>query len=305
MRKISQEELNNIIECHRNWLFDKDVPKSKKHKADLSGVDLSGVDLYNVNLTYANLIGADLSNANLSDAKLSDANLIYASLDNANLYGANLNNANLVNTNLNDAILSNAYLINAILAGADLRGASLICTNLHNANLVNANLNGAKLTGANLGYANLANAELFTTDLSDVILSGANLTDTKLICTKGALLEYREGKILTEDIIGYKKCYNNRRQGVIVTLSIPKGAIVFSINGNKCRTNKAKVIAIDNDTDRAFSTYRKDYYSPSKYLSYYVGDEITVYNFNCKYNVECGSGIHFFMTKEEAEFYII
>ena len=78
---------------------------------------------------------------------------------------------------------------------------------------------------------------------------------------------------------------------VIVTLKIPRGAIVFSINGSKCRTNRAKVIAIEG-ADRAYSTY--------KYMSYYVGDEFNVYNFNCEYNTECGAGIHFFMTREEA-----
>ena len=82
---------------------------------------------------------------------------------------------------------------------------------------------------------------------------------------------------------------------MIVTLEIPRGAIVFSINGNKCRTNKAKVIAIDGAT-RAISM--------RKYMSYYVGDEFTIYDFNCEYNAECGKGIHFFMTREKAKDYI-
>jgi hypothetical protein len=107
---------------------------------------------------------------------------------------------------------------------------------------------------------------------------------------KGKLIEYRRGKVLTKEIIGYKKC----RHDVIVTLLIPRGAIVFSINGDKCRTNRAKVIGIDG-ADRAYS---KNYN-----MSYYVGDEFTIYNFNCEYNAECGEGIHFFMNKEEAENY--
>lgn len=104
---------------------------------------------------------------------------------------------------------------------------------------------------------------------------------------KGSLIEYRKGKILTEDIIGYKKCKND----TIVKLLIPRGATVFSINGNKCRTNKAKVLEIEG-TNRATSIYNG--------MSYYVGDRFTIYNFNCEYNAECASGIHFFMTKEEA-----
>ena len=170
--------------------------------------------------------------------------------------------ADLSDANLRYANLSGADLRYANLSGADLRGA-----NLRGANLRCANLRGANLSGADLRYANLRGANL----------SGA----------KGALIEFRKGKMLTEDIIGYKKC----RGGVIVKLLIPRGAIVFSINGSKCRTNKAKVLEIEGAT-RAISQH--------KYMSYYVGDEFTVYDFNCEYNVECASGIHFFMTKEEA-----
>lgn len=123
-----------------------------------------------------------------------------------------------------------------------------------------------------------------------VDLRGADLRDADLRGAEGNLIEYRKGKILTKDIIGYKKCIGNE----IVTLKIPRGSIVFSINGNKCRSNQAEVIGIDGG-NRAFSSY--------KYMSYYAGDKITVYDFNCEYNVECAEGIHFFMTREEAENY--
>ena len=165
----------------------------------------------------------------------------------------------------------------ADLSNADLSNADLSC-----ANLSNANLRFANLSNANLSCANLIDADLSNADLSCANLRGANLRGAK-----GALIEFRKGKMLTEDIIGYKKC----RDDVIIKLLIPRGAIVFSINGNKYRTNKAKVLEIEG-ADRAISNY--------KYMSYYVGDEFTVYDFNCEYNAECASGIHFFMTKEEA-----
>ncbi len=160
---------------------------------------------------------------------------------------------------------------------ADLSGADLIGANLSGANLRHADLSGADLSGANLIGANLRHANL----------SGANLSGANLTRAKGDLIEYRTGKVLTDDIIGFKKCQNN----VIVKLLIPRGAIVFSINGNKCRTNKAKVLEIEG-ANRAISYYKD--------MSYYVGDEFTVYTFDCIYNKECGAGIHFFMTKEEA-----
>ena len=251
---MTQEELNKILENHRHWL-NEDCDGWEGMRADLRGADLRGADLYEANLHRANLRGADLRGADLGEANLSGANL-----SEANLYEANLSRANLYGANL-----SRAYLY-----GSNLSRANLSRANLYEANLYEANLHRANLYEANLYEANLRGADL----------RGA----------KGNLIEYRKGKVLTDKIIGYKKC----EKDVIVTLEIPRGAIVFSISGSKCRTNKAKVIAIDG-TDRAISTY--------KYMSYYVGDEFTVYNFNCEYSEECAQGIHFFMTREEAENY--
>ena len=180
--------------------------------------------------------------------------------------------------------------MSADLRDADLRGADLRGADLRGADLYGADLYGADLYGANLCGANLRGADLYDADLRGANLYGANLCGADLYGTEGGLIEYRKGKILTENITGYKKCRND----IIVTLLIPRGAIVFSINGNKCRTNRAKVIAIDG-TDRAYSKY--------KYMTYYVGDEFNIYDFNCEYNVECAEGIHFFMSREEAENY--
>jgi len=178
------------------------------------------------------------------------------------------------------AVLRYADLCDANLYGADLYGADLRGADLRGADLRCADLRCADLRCADLRYADLRYADLRCADLRDADLYGA----------KGKLIEYRRGKVLTEDIIGYKKC----RHDVIVTLLIPRGAIVFSINGDECRTNRAKVIGIDG-ANRAYSEFNG--------MSYYVGDEFTIYDFNCVYNDSWGAGIHFFMSKEEAENY--
>ena len=174
---------------------------------------------------------------------------------------ADLNSAYLRFANLRGAYLSGANLIGANLSDADLRDAYL-----SSANLIGANLIGTYLSGVNLRNANLRGADL---DKEEQI---------------------RKGVKLSNSITGWKKC----KDGVIVKLEIPRGAIVFSINNNKCRTDKAIVKEIIG-SDRAFSI--------CKYFSYYVGDKIEVYNFNCEYNTECAEGIHFFRTREEAENY--
>ena len=154
------------------------------------------------------------------------------------------------------------------------------------ANLNSADLSNANLMYADLRYANSNNANLKGADLRDANLKYANLSDADLDKEE----QIRKGVKLSNPITGWKKC----KDGVIVKLEIPRGAIVFSINNDKCRTDKAIVKEIFG-ADRAFSMH--------KYFSYYVGDKIEVYNFNCEYNTECAEGIHFFRTRKEAENY--
>lgn len=257
---MTKEELSTIIKNHQHWL-NQDCEGWEKMKANLRGAYLIDADLRGVDLRYA-----DLENA---------------ILDYANLYAANLTGANLTNANLIFASLIFTNLENTNLTGVDFKSA-----NLYGANLAKANL-----TSANLIYANLANANLVGANLEEVNGDYANFIATIGIDSN------RKGKVLTTDLVGYKKCsigYNDDKRcenGIIVKLLIPRGAIVFSINDKKCRTNKVKVLEIEG-ADRAYSWYSG--------MSYYVGDEITIYDFDCRYNIECAEGIHFFKNREDA-----
>ena len=205
--------------------------------------------------------------AYLEDANLEGAYLEGAYLKGANLTGAHLKGANLKCAYLEDANLEGAYLKGAYLKGAYLKGAYLKCAYLEDANLEGAYLKGANLTGANLKGANLECA----------YLEDAN--------------KLRLGKILTEPMTGYKKT----KEGVVITAEIPVGAIVFCINGRKCRTNRAKI------TDMAGHEVLHSSYDNS--FEYRLGQEINIKDFNLMYNIECASGFHFFRTREEAENY--
>jgi uncharacterized protein YjbI with pentapeptide repeats len=175
-----------------------------------------------------------------------------------------------------------ADLSNADLKDADLRGADL-----SNADLRDADLRDADLRGADLRDADLRGADLRGADLIDADFSSANLYESIF----DALEKIRKGIILEEPMIGYKKCHTH-----IVTLEIPVGAIVFSINNGKCRTNKAKVLAVSDGLDKVASNWDNNFI-------YRIGEEKTIKDFDMMYNIECATGIHFFRTKEEAENY--
>ena len=135
MRKISKEELSEILKQHKIWLESNyksgsraDLSITKLSGADLSITKLSGADLSEANLYGANLEGADLSGANLSGADLSEANLSRADLEGADLSAANLFRTNLSGDNLSEANLEGAYIYGANLEGANLSGANLFET---------------------------------------------------------------------------------------------------------------------------------------------------------------------------------
>ena len=130
-------------------------------------------------------------------------------------------------------------------------------------------------------------------NLEGANLEGANLEGAYL---KGAYLDEKEkcriGQILKEPMAGYKKT----REGIVITATIPAGAIVFCINGSKCRTNKARIIDMGGQNEVLHSSYDDKF-------EYRLMQDIEIEDFNLMYNVECASGFHFFRTREEAEKY--
>src|SRR5574344_609436 len=169
----------------------------------------------------------------------------------------------------------------ADLSYVDLSGANLSHADLYGANLSGANLYCADLSHADLYGANLSDADLYGANLSGADLSGANLSGTHLDEKE----QCRKGVIIKKPMRGYKKLSG----GSICVLSIPKGAIVFSINGSKCRTNKAKVL------EGGGVSYYDNEFTYEKGKSYEIED------FDLAYNEECSTGIHFFKTRKEAE----
>ena len=225
----------------------------------------------------ANLWGADLSGAYLKDANLKGANL-----SNADLWGADLRSANLWYADLRGADLRDASLGCADLGYADLGGA-----NLGGANLDGADLRDADLRGANLGHANLYGA-----DFSGADLGGANLWSTDLSCVKNIFFPMacpEKGSFIAFKKAGF----------YIIELFIPSNAKRCSATSRKCRCSKAKVISITTPSgDKTNITEVHSNYDPN--FIYKLGEYVEVKNFDDNRWNECSTGIHFFITRQEA-----
>lgn len=100
--------------------------------------------------------------------------------------------------------------------------------------------------------------------------------------------------------IGYKKC-EDVNGTFIVKLLIPEDAKRSSATTRKCRCSKAKVLSIisvigNEHTDSVRSMYDRNFI-------YKVGKTVEVKDFNEDRWNECSTGIHFFITENEAIFY--
>ena len=188
---------------------------------------------------------------------------------------------------------------------ADLRGADLRGAYLSGADLSGADLSGADLRGAYLSGADLRGAYLSGADLRGAYLSGADLSGAK-----NATLTLAKTCICPQEgsFVGWKKAYyrdeKNYRNECIVKLEIPADAKRSNGAGRKCRASKSRVMGIEtidgkplDGSIRVFSDYDEDF-------TYTNGFMVEPTEPFCENRwEECASGIHFFITREEAVAY--
>ena len=193
--------------------------------------------------------------------------------------------ANLWEADLRGANLCEADLSRADLSRADLRGANLCEADLRGANLCEADLRGADLSRADLRGADLCEADLRGADLSRADLREAENLSVPITCPE-------EG-----EFIGFKKA-----RGFIVKLKITEDAKRCSATGRKCRCSKAVVLSITNldGSESGVTEVASGWNSSFKYR---VGETVEEPSFcDDRWN-ECSPGIHFFITRKEAEEY--
>ncbi|KRK65338.1 pentapeptide repeat-containing protein [Companilactobacillus tucceti DSM 20183] len=202
----------------------------------------------------------------------------------------NFTTENLSNRNYNNVRFKNVDFSNADLDGIDLDNCLFVNCNFSHASLKNASLIGADLRGCDMSYSDISGANMFHSMLEDADLTGIVSNDAtqyfRLHCPeKGAFL-------------GYKKCFDYR----IVKLLIPADAKRTSATANSCRCDKAKVMTIDDMYTDDIYQDAISYVDPN--FVYRVGHMVVAKNFNPNRWDDSTGGIHFWMTRKEAEGYM-
>ena len=166
----------------------------------------------------------------------------------------------------------------AWLAGNASGNASGKRANLRDANLRDANLRGADLREANLRGADLRGADLHGADLREAENGELAIAQTQC-CPESGQFD------------GWKKC----RDGVIVKVRIPEGAKRSSATGRKCRAEQVIVLEVVGGEVGVSNA------QPS--TVYRVGETVGCDKWCEDRWQECAGGIHFFITRAEAENY--
>lgn len=183
-------------------------------------------------------------------------------------------NVKLDKVNFQNSIVENVLFDGCPLHGANFKNATMKTASFRYCDMRKCNIQDADLYGAVLEYAKL-----------DGIYSNENTKWFRLRCPEvGAFL-------------GYKKCINDR----MVQLLIPSDAKRSSATLPSCRCSKAKVLTIKSfdfkeNFDEAWSLVDEDFI-------YRKGEWVEVKNFNEDRWMDSTTGIHFWMSREEAQAY--
>ena len=139
----------------------------------------------------------------------------------------------------------------------------------------------ACLRGANLRRADLRGACLRGANLHEADLHGAYLPSYKICPEKGS---FRAFKALSE--------------GLVIEIEVPSSAKrTNSLIGRKCRASKIKCITGPSKKNKCLG------WLPKAGVYYYKGAIVKADSFDDDIRVECVHGIHFFITREEAEWW--
>lgn len=210
----------------------------------------------------------------MQEIQISDVNMSNMKLDHIDFSLCHFKNVCFDNSDMSYSIIENALFENCTFRGTNLRYA-----NMKSAALRYNDLTGADIRGADLYCAVLEHAKL------DNIIHNDETKFFKLYCPeKGAFL-------------GYKKCVNDR----LVQLLIPADAKRSSATLNACRCNKAKVLTIKSfdykeEFEEAWSLVDENFV-------YRKGEWVEVLDFDEDRWNDSTTGIHFWMTREEAKKY--
>lgn len=281
--KMSQEELDSIIAKHEKWL----LKEPDGEQARLSGFMFDGLNLCYCNLSnsiinncYFNrcdITDSCLQGSDLTESVFKFCDLSYSTLSKCSMCGivAEVSDFNYCNFDADD-------IFSGVFARCSLISSSFYNNNLSFTKFFECSINHCVFIGSDMSSSKFQWCNIVNISVKNV----KNFPYIPMTCPEnGSFTAWK------------------RAGGFIVKLQIPEDARRSSATGRKCRCDKAIVVAIDNidGSPTELKEVTSDY---DENFVYRVGETVTEPDFCDNRFYECASGIHFFMTRQEAVEYV-
>ena len=280
---MDQSKVDEILKSHTRWL--KDPTKGKQ--ANFAECWIKEVDFVGKSLSEVNFNGSVLRKCRFFKCDLTQSTFFRSDLAESSFHKCSMPRTNFTNSSLDDISFLSNYLCGSSFLGTGIRTVRFDKCDLTNANFMNSYCQSSFFLRSILISTVFSQAMIDSVIFNSIEMNYTTIGLSLTCPSKGSF-------------IGYKKCFFYGGGSAIVKLLIPEDALRSSRTSRKCRCSKAKVLSItkvDNEEEslcRAWSIH-----DPS--FEYTVGKEVEVKDFDTNRWNECSAGIHFFMTREEAE----
>lgn len=276
--KYNGKNLKEVLVAHSRWLADlgRDCEdETYSSQADFSGASLAGIDFYCKLLDRANFYSVTITDCDFSGCSLHDTNFAASRLKQVKFIDARLSLSNFMSS----------YIDECNFSGANLCGTVLYSSELRHCNFLDAK------------FENTCFQFCTARDLQ-------NMPYLPMACPEeGAFVAWKAGFLLHHKSI--TSFGLETTEPALIKLLIPADAKRSSSFGRKCRASKAKVLDIYHlNGSKCLEGAVVQSAWDSDFL-YHVGDVVEPEEpFDEDRWVECSSGIHFFMNRQEAIDYI-
>lgn len=205
--------------------------------------------------------------------------------------GCNFSYSFFTNCNFNDAGFTRCDMESIKFRDCNLNRLRILNSDCSFGRFINCDLTGANFRDTKLNNGCLQDSELQYASFDHYLMYNCDLRTTK------NLSESTAAKLLVPPEKGRFIAYKKLASESIAMLEIPASAKRSSATTRKCRSSKARVLKIWDDNgkliDQGYSRHDYDFI-------YRTGELVEVKDFDEDRWSECSTGIHFFLTKQEA-----
>lgn len=302
MKKMTQNEMNEILKLHEMWLKgEKNGVRARIEERDLFGLNMIGANLQHAIITRSFIKNCNMDYANMLNANIINTTIAYSSMNNVVLTSSSIVNVNMTEISMQGTNLHKAIICESTIQGCDIKESNFERITLKHSTVSDSSLAKSNMKKADLGFANIVRCNLAFANLQDANVCSANLTQTGLMGANLTNLIWNSNTANFSmncpeegSFIGFK-----RAGKYIVKLEILADAKRSSSTSRKCRCSAAKVLSITNidGSEAAVTEVASDF---DHTFIYRVGEIVSSYSFDENRWKTCAAGIHFFITRDEA-----